>query len=100
MPVQTSTLEAAGGRSCDSQQILTANVRYGSKADIATVSVNVRFTPESGHRNSIVECPPVSQVGKLIPAPGNFRGLSIRPRVSHSSTVGWHEMKSRPDSRR
>src|SRR5215469_18076626 len=26
-----------------------ANVRFGSKADIAASSANVRFTPESGH---------------------------------------------------
>jgi hypothetical protein len=28
-----------------------ANVRFGSKADIAARPRNVRFTPESGHRN-------------------------------------------------
>jgi hypothetical protein len=28
------------------------NVRFGSKADIATVQVNVRFTPKIGHWNS------------------------------------------------
>src|SRR5262249_13776825 len=49
VPVQTSTLEAAGGRSCASQQILTANVRFGSKADIGARPHNVCFTPESGH---------------------------------------------------
>jgi hypothetical protein len=27
----------------------TADVRFGSKADIATSPTNVRFTPESGH---------------------------------------------------
>jgi len=26
------------------------NVRFGSKAEIATVRLNVRFTPESGHK--------------------------------------------------
>jgi hypothetical protein len=25
------------------------NVRFGSKADIMAYSINVRFTPESGH---------------------------------------------------
>jgi len=34
-----------------------ANVRFGSKADIAAPPTNVCFTPESGHRNSVVECP-------------------------------------------
>src|SRR5262249_57777772 len=32
------------------------NVRFGSKADIAPGQVNVRFTPESGHRNSLTGC--------------------------------------------
>jgi hypothetical protein len=32
------------------QQFSTANVRFGSKADIARDQLNVRFTPESGHR--------------------------------------------------
>jgi hypothetical protein len=27
-----------------------ADVRFGSKADIATDQLNVRFTPKSGHR--------------------------------------------------
>jgi hypothetical protein len=27
-----------------------ANVRFGSKADIAAPPINVRFTPKSGHR--------------------------------------------------
>jgi hypothetical protein len=31
-----------------------SNVRFGSKADIAAFPINVRFTPESGHRAAIV----------------------------------------------
>jgi hypothetical protein len=31
--------------------------RFGSKADVEAVSADVRFTPESGHWNSVVECP-------------------------------------------
>jgi len=54
VPVQTSTLEAAGGRSCASQQILTANVRYGSKADIGAGLHDVRFTPKSGYHTRLV----------------------------------------------
>ena len=34
-----------------------AHVRFGSLADIEARPINVRFTPESGHRNSVVECP-------------------------------------------
>src|SRR5262245_7633801 len=31
-------------------------VRFGSKADIAALPTNVRFTPKSGHRNSALQC--------------------------------------------
>jgi hypothetical protein len=34
------------------QQVLKANVRFGSKADIRACPRHVRFTPESGHWNS------------------------------------------------
>jgi hypothetical protein len=33
------------------------NVRFGSKADIASQSVHVRFTPESGHHTDVTSCP-------------------------------------------
>src|SRR5262249_52129123 len=33
------------------------DVRFGSKADIREGATDVRFTPESGHWNSVVECP-------------------------------------------
>ena len=33
------------------------HVRFGSKADIEACSVNVRFTPESGHWDSAAKCP-------------------------------------------
>jgi hypothetical protein len=39
------------------QQFLAANVRFGSKADIAGDQLNVRFTPKSGHWNSAAKCP-------------------------------------------
>ena len=39
------------------QQSETAHVRFGSLADIKARLPNVRFTPKSGHRNSVVECP-------------------------------------------
>jgi hypothetical protein len=34
------------------QQFSTADVRYGSKADISEKPADVRFTPNSGHRLS------------------------------------------------
>jgi hypothetical protein len=46
---QTSGLEGVGGED--------ANVRFGSKADIATPPTNVRFTPKSGHYRSANKCP-------------------------------------------
>ena len=36
---------------------LVRDVRFGSKADIGARPINVRFTPESGHWDSAVECP-------------------------------------------
>src|SRR5215470_1632006 len=36
-----------------------ADVRFGSKADIGARPINVRFTPESGHRNRPVVTPAV-----------------------------------------
>jgi hypothetical protein len=36
---------------------LSANVRFGSKADIASIKWDVRFTPKSGHRSRRRECP-------------------------------------------
>jgi hypothetical protein len=38
------------------QQSSGPNVRFGSKADIGGSLANVRFTPKSGHWNSVVEC--------------------------------------------
>ena len=40
-----------------------ANVRFGSKADISPCPRDVRFTPESRHRNSVVECPLCAKSG-------------------------------------
>jgi hypothetical protein len=39
------------------QQFVRPNVRFGSKADIEGPASDVRFTPKSGHWNSVVECP-------------------------------------------
>jgi len=37
--------------------VVARHVRFGSKADVAAPSCDVRFTPKSGHWNSVVECP-------------------------------------------
>jgi hypothetical protein len=39
------------------QQFTKAHVRFGSKADIALAKSDVRFTPKSGHRETLLECP-------------------------------------------
>jgi len=48
------------------QKTYAANVRFGSKADIAASPKNVRFTPESGHSAA-------QQNARR--APGKFGGL-------------------------
>ena len=35
---------------------LVLNVRFGSKADIQPPPTDVRFTPKSGHWNSVPKC--------------------------------------------
>jgi len=40
---------------------LTAHVRFGSITDIEVSGMNVRFTPESGHRGARLACPLCAQ---------------------------------------
>jgi hypothetical protein len=47
------------------QQSLGPNVRFGSKADIGGPPIDVRFTPKSGHRNSVTECPLCAKSGLM-----------------------------------
>jgi hypothetical protein len=42
---------------CASQQNRMPNVRFGSKADIASINWDVRFTPKSGHWFYVSGCP-------------------------------------------
>jgi hypothetical protein len=39
------------------RQLTAANVRIGSKADMTASVRDVRYYPENGHQNTIVECP-------------------------------------------
>jgi hypothetical protein len=39
------------------RKMAPAQVRFGSKADMTACNLNVRFTPESGHRLSLPGCP-------------------------------------------
>src|SRR5262249_25771635 len=43
----------------------TMNVRFGSKADIRSKKIDVRFTPKSGHRLSVLECPLCAKSGLM-----------------------------------
>jgi hypothetical protein len=43
---------SADGASSSALAICEFNVRFGSKADIAIRQLDVRFTPESGHRTT------------------------------------------------
>jgi hypothetical protein len=38
------------------QQFQTADVRFGSKADIGVTPIDVRFTPKSGHGSEHLQC--------------------------------------------
>jgi hypothetical protein len=42
-----------------------SNVRFGSKADISVVVIDVRFTPESGHRSARRQCPLCAKSGLM-----------------------------------
>jgi hypothetical protein len=46
---QTSSLEVVGS--------VLGNVRFGSKADIGLLLIDVRFTPKSGHQRPVTERP-------------------------------------------
>jgi hypothetical protein len=37
--------------------IVSADVAFGSKAEVKAFNIDVRFTPESGHDPDIVRCP-------------------------------------------
>ncbi len=51
----------------------SADVRFGSEADIWTCVTNVRFTPESGHVVGCQECPLCAKSGHQGPDTGLLR---------------------------
>ena len=74
------------------QQIGLRDFRFGSIAEIRRRPINVRFTPKSGHRNSVVECPLCAKSGhlprlwKMSHAPsGTFTGERMR-----TEQLTWH----------
>src|SRR5262249_62103838 len=48
------------------QQPPRPNVRFGSKADITALVINVRFTPKSGHRIARLTCPLCANSGHSV----------------------------------
>ena len=50
---------------CEQRNGQTADVRFGSIADIGRLPIDVRFTPKSGHWNSVVECPLCAKSGLM-----------------------------------
>ena len=50
---------------CATQQNQALDFRLGSEADISLSQTNVRFTPESGHRYLVCECPLCAKSGLL-----------------------------------
>jgi hypothetical protein len=61
---------------CSKAALHGVNVRFGSKADIASIKRDVRFTPNSGHWPSALECP--------------LCAISGRPPPQHRSRVEWN----------
>jgi len=61
LPPMTAQIATALGPALDEpvalQQPSTVHVRFGSKADILGYQRDVRFTPKSGHRLSVLRCP-------------------------------------------
>jgi hypothetical protein len=54
----------ASGSGIPHVEACVGNVRFGSKADIGLASIDVRFTPKSGHRLTEFECPLCATSGR------------------------------------
>src|SRR6516165_2917607 len=68
---------------CASRKILTADVRFGSKADIGVRPRDVRFTLKSGHRNSVVECPLCAKSGLMHRSKKDHHSITSSARLSN-----------------
>jgi hypothetical protein len=51
------TIAAHSGPRCASQQNRAPDFRSGSKADVTLLSYDVRYSPKSGQRTAVTECP-------------------------------------------
>src|SRR5262249_42280797 len=92
---------------CGSEQVPTsADVRFGSKADIGEGATNVRFTPKSGHWNSLAGCPLCAKSGHegtlFDDLVGNaeqvrrYRGAKRMPSADVQSLGGHRHRNARP----
>ena len=59
--IETSHRSTKSGEGSSSQS--ECDARFGSLADISGVLIDVRFTPESGHRRTRPPCPPCATSG-------------------------------------
>ena len=73
----------------------SVNVHFGSKADILGGLRDVRFTPESGHWNSVAKCPlcAKSRHGEA-PQRRRFRRAHIRRARVRMCLLVWHPARS------
>jgi len=69
LPSQVGGIVAGQTGGLEVVRLALVNVRFGSKADIEVRLPDVRFTPESGHWNSVVECPLCARSGHWCAAP-------------------------------
>ena len=64
------------------QSTISADVRFGSKSDIAVRLHNVRFTPNSGHWNSVAQCPLCAKSGGMSHARFGSKADIVRDQLN------------------
>jgi hypothetical protein len=64
------------------------NVRFGSLADISECPSDVRFTPESGHWNSVAKCPLCAISGLMQCSNSRMFSRYDEPQSSRKITAG------------
>src|SRR5215813_12105301 len=80
---------------CASQQIQPVDVRFGSKADIAERETNVRFTPKSGHWNSVAKCLLCAKSGHW-PLSASFESRQVSTPPPHGQPPRSHYLRLLP----
>jgi len=74
-----ATGETGFGGQFAQQQSCAPHVRFGSKADIDVCRLHVRFTPKSGHRNSLQRCPLCANSGHDCFSPNSIPRFARTP---------------------